>query len=370
MSETITIPWWNLDLGDAAIEQVTAAMRARQVSQGVLTARFEQALAERLGIAHAVCTNSGTAALTLAMMACGIGPGDELVMPNRTWVATANAALILGATVRPVDSRPGTMLIDADRIEAAIGPATRALVPVSLNGAALDMERINAIAARHGLSVIEDSCQSLFSQSRDGRCLGTKARFGCFSLGMAKSLTTGAGGVVVCADADDARLLRRIRNQGMSEYDLSERHGVRAWNFKFTDLQAAVGLAQLPRLEARIANQRDLHRLYRDGLAGIGCLRLLPVDVDAGEVPLRAEVLCSERSAFMAALAEQGIGTCAQTPNLADYPFIGADPARFPLSRAYGDGNLVLPSGPDQPLDNARRTVETIRRLAGRFKDL
>jgi perosamine synthetase len=365
-----SIPWWNIEVGEDELARVTTAMRQRTISQGRITTEFEEALATRLGVAHVVCTTSGTMALTMAYMAAGIGPGDEIIVPNRTWIATANAALILGAKVKVVDIKAGDITIDPDLIEPAIGTMTKAIVPVSLNGKAVEIDRIKAIADRHGLAVIEDACQSLFSRLPDGRHMGTTARFSCFSMGMAKALTTGAGGFIACDDEADATTLRRIRNQGMSDYDLSERHAHIGSNFKFTDIQSAIGLGQLQRADGRIERQRATHRLYAEGLAGLGSVRLIPVDIARGEVPMRVELVCSDRLAFQAALSEEGIGSSRQVPNVADFPFIGADPASFPRSLVYGDSILVPPCGPEQPSDNIHRAIEVIRRIAPRFRPL
>jgi perosamine synthetase len=364
---SIEIPWWNTAVSESTVELVGDAFRNRNISQGVLTAKFEQALAERLGVPHVVCTTSGTMALTMAFMALGIGPGDEIVMPNRTWVATANAALLLGTQIHLVDSAPGDYIIDPERIEAEIGPNTKAIVPVSLNGKAVAIDRINEIAARHGVAVVEDACQALFSRMSDGRAMGTSSRFGCYSLGMAKTLTTAAGGVVVCRDENDARLLRRIRNQGMSDYDLSERHNVRGGNFKFTDIQAAIGLGQLTTIDERIERQKAIQRLYTEGLADLDFLSMVPVNVGAGEVPMRTEILVENPPAVRAALLEYGIASSLQAPNLADFPFIGADPGLFPVSMPYATRILVLPCGPDQPLENVKKTIEVMHKLASRF---
>ncbi len=366
MTQNNPVPWWNIEIGEPGVEHVTKAIRNRNISQGALTAEFERALADRLGVPHVVCTTSGTMALTMAYMAAGIGPGDEIIVPNRTWIATANAAILMGAKVKIVDTRPDSMLIDENLIEDAIGAATKAIVPVPLNGNAVDIHRINSIADKHGLVVIEDSAQALFSRNGN-RYIGTNTRFACFSLGMAKVLTTGAGGFVVCHTDEDLERLHRIRNQGMSAYDISERHSHLGSNFKFTDIQAAIGLSQFDRIDTRIERQLELYRRYRDALKDVRCLKMVELNIESGEVPQRAEFMCTDRVGFAEAMREQGVMVCLQSPNISNFPFVGYDPADFPNSIPYAEFNLVLPSGPDQPLENVDRAIEAALAVADRF---
>ncbi len=362
------INWWNVEVGEEAAPRIVDAIAKGHISQGPVTAEFESALAALLNVPYAVCTTSGTMALTISLLALGIQPGDEVIMPDRTWVATANAALLLGARVRLVDVLPdGPPIMDHDRIEAAITPKTRAILPVHLNGRAVAMEPVLTIAEKHGLGVVEDACPSICSRHR-GRFVGTFGRFGCFSLGMAKLLGTGQGGVIVCHDEADYTLLTRIRNQGLSGSAMNERHDVRGGNFKFTDIQAALGLAQLGLLDKRIEHQKAIHQLYLDGLRGLDAVTFVPVDIEAGEIPLRADAMSPDRDRFVREMADRGIAIAPQSPNLSDFPFIADDGRTFANAKRFSDTMLTLPSGPDQPLVNVEKTVETIRAIDPLFK--
>lgn len=356
------IPWWRIELGDEEAEAAARAIRDRNVSQGPLTATFEEMLASRLGVRHVICTTSGTSALTMAALATGIGPGDEVVMPNRTWVATANAILMLGGKVRAADSLEGSLLVDVAALEQALTPRTRAVIPVHLNGGAVAMDAVLDLAERRNLVVIEDACQAFMSRDNKGRRLGTIGRFGCFSLGMAKLLSTGQGGFIACNDDNDAQLLRRIRNQGLSTGAVGERHNVRGGNFKFTDIQAAVGIAQLARLDGRIAHQLAIHRAYDAGLKPLRAIKAMPVNIEAGEVPLRQEILCVDRERFIASMREMGIECIVQSPCLDSYPFIGIE-GTYPISVRYNHGLATMPSGPSQPLANVQAAIEAATRV-------
>lgn len=360
------IHWWNIDVGDTAADAVAQAIRQRKISQGALSQEFEEALAKQLGVPYVVCTTSGTTALMLAFIAAGIGPGDELILPDRTYIATAHAAMLLGATVRLLDVRPDRPLLDPSILEAALTPQTKAVVPVHLNGRAVAMDAVNDFAQKHGLLVVEDAAQALMSRDGQGRFLGTQSRFGCFSLGMAKLLTTGQGGLVVCHDNADYERLQKIKNQGVYNPSVDKHYELLAGNFKFTDIQAALGLAQLDRLSARMAHQRAIYQTYRDGLTGVGCLQLVAVDIDAGELPLRAEYLCRDREGFLARLLENDIQAISQIPSLHLSPHLHAE-GTFPNSMVYSDHLLTLPCGPEQPLQRVEQVVSKLQTLC---KDL
>lgn len=366
MSE-IQIPWWKIDVGEQALPRIADALRRGHISQGPVTVEFEQALAKMLGVPYTVCTTSGTMALTIALLALGVGPGDEVVMPERTWVASANAALLLGAKVRLVDVLPvGPPTMDTSKIAAAITNATKVIMPVHLNGRSVAMESVLELAKNNGLAVVEDACPSLGSKHK-GRFVGTFGRFGCFSLGMAKVLGTGQGGVIVCHTEADWQLISRIRNQGLSGIAMNERQEVRGSNFKFTDIQAALGLAQLDKLTQRFAHQKAIHALYVEGLQGLQSVQFVPVDIAAGEIPLRAEGFSSQRERFVQEMAKRGVAIAPQSPNLSNYPFISANEQDYPNAQKFSETLLTLPSGPEQPLSNVHKTLEIIHSIEHMF---
>ena len=230
---------------------VLAALRSGQLVQGARVAAFEAAFARALGVRHAVAVSSGTAALVVALQAHGIGAGGEVIVPAFTFAATGNAALLAGARPVLVDIRSDDFNIDPQRIEAAITPKTRAIAVVHLYGHPCDMTAIGEIAQRHGLVLIEDACQALGAswQGRKAGSFGT----GCFSFYATKSITTGEGGMLVTDDDAVARAARLLRNQGESERYRTEALG---HNFRMTELAAALGLAQLPKLDAWTERRR------------------------------------------------------------------------------------------------------------------
>lgn len=250
-------------VGEEEIEAVVAVLRSGKLVQGEVTERFEREFARLVGTRHAVATSNGTTALHLALLAHGVGPGDEVITTPFSFIATANAALYVGA--RPVfaDICEDTFNVDPLQIEARITPRTRAIIPVHLYGHPAEMAPILEIAARHGLAVIEDAAQA-HGAAIDGRRVGTFGT-GCFSFYATKNVITAEGGMVTTDDDDIADRLRMLRSHGQRE---RYQHEILGYNFRLTDIQAAIGLAQLARLEEltarRIANADYLSRNLPD----------------------------------------------------------------------------------------------------------
>jgi len=340
-------------------------MTHEHIGQGPVTERLEAELAAALDVPYAVLATSGSAALLMALLACGVGRDDEVVMPNRTWVATAHAALLIGARVRLVDVRPGVPLIDVAQIEAACSHRTKAIIPVHLNGRGAEMTEINRIAHEWGIMVVEDACQALFSRNASGY-LGTQSDIGCFSLGLTKLISTGQGGFAVTRSEEICRKLKLARNHGVVD-QFTDRWNQIGFNFKFTDLQASFGIAQLRRAGKRIAHVNRLYERYREAARDLPFLRLIPVLVERGEVPIYAEVLCSERADLSKYLKDRGIQTRQVPPNISDSPYIPSS-ALYPNSRVFATEGLYLPCGPEQPIENVDRVIDALRTYVPSWK--
>lgn len=245
-------------LGQEEMDAVVAVLRSRQLAQGKVVEQFEKRLAEMVGSRHVIAVSSGTAALHIALLAHNIGPGDEVITTPFTFIATANAVLYTGARPVFVDIRDDTFNMDPSLIEARISRRTRAIMPVHLYGCPAEMGVIREIAAHYHLAVVEDAAQALGAAIGERRVgsLGTA----CFSFYATKNVTTGEGGAIATDDDRIAEQLRLLRNHGQrATYD----HEILGYNYRMTDVQAAIGLAQLDRLEEftgkRIANAHYLN---------------------------------------------------------------------------------------------------------------
>lgn len=353
------IPWWKIVFGEDAARAAFDAVQNGRMVLGPVTAELESRVAALLGVKHAVGACSGTAALSIALLEAGAGPGVDVIVPDQTWVATANAAMLTGARVILADIEKGRRLLDPDAFEAAITPQTRIVIPVHLNGKAADMPRIRAIAEKHGITVIEDAAQSFMSASPEGGYLGTHSATGCFSMAMGKVLCAGQGGFAVTDDDERARRLRLARLHGTQDVYSGEWE-LKGGNFRLWDLPASIALRQLSRLEERMEAIWSVYRFYEGVLAGNSRLRLVKFDLERGEFPLYVECLCDERAAFMDFMAARGVQTRANYQPLHTVAHFqdGNAGRAFPNSDDYGSKCVILPCGPD-------RTAEELEAVAG-----
>ncbi len=245
------IPISKPNITDAEKAAVMEVMESGFLAQGPRTALFEEKFARLCEVKHAIAVNNGTCALMIALLANGIGPGDEVITTPFTFMATTNAILFTGAKPVFVDIEPETLNIDPELIEAAITPKTKAILPVHLYGHMCNMDSIQTIADKHNLKIIEDACQSVKAYYK-GKYAGSYGT-GAFSFYATKNLMTGEGGMITTNNDEVAENCRMIRSHGMKQRYY---HDILGYNFRMMDLQAAIGLAQLDRLEAMMVRRR------------------------------------------------------------------------------------------------------------------
>lgn len=353
------ISWWRNAFGAKEIQGLADAVNGEHISQGPITAEFESRLSKELNIPYVVATTSGSMALLMALMALGIKRGDEVIVPNRTWIATAHAPLMLGAKVVLVDVRPDIPVMDTSEVRKKITSRTKAIMPVHLGGRAVDMEAIRKIAKEYGLLVVEDAAQALFSRNKFGY-LGTQSDAGCFSLSVAKLISTGQGGFVVTGNKETYEKLKMIRTHGVSDV-INVSYTRLGFNFRFTDIQAAIGIAQLSRLNEKISRVNAIYDKYASGIGEFTFLKFIPFNVRIGEMPLYIEVLCPQREKIMRFLAKQGIQVRPFYPDLDSAGYFSCV-GEFPHARVFGKQGIFLPCGPAQALENIDYVLEAFRK--------
>ena len=276
------IHWWRTSFGKEEANEICNSIEHENISQGPVTAEFEQKIAHYLNVPYVVATTSGSIAILMALMAAGVRPNDEVIVPNRTWIATAHAPLILGAKVRLSDVESTRPLMDVTQIENHITPLTKAIIPVHLDGRSVDMREVHRIAQKYGLIVIEDAAQALGSRNEDG-FLGTQSDMGCFSLSVAKIISTGQGGFVVTKNENLYKKLVAIRTHGVSDV-INAQWTQLGFNFRFTDILASIGLHQMDRLPERIKKVKKIYKHYETGIKDLSFIKLIPVDLKKGEI--------------------------------------------------------------------------------------
>jgi perosamine synthetase len=312
------LPYGRQTIEDADVAAVVDVLTSDWITTGPKIAEFEQAVAGFVHARHAVSFSSGTAALHAAVFAADLKAGDEAITTPLTFCATANAVLYQGATPVFADVSDDTLTIDPDEAARRITPRTKAILPVDYAGHPADLDAVIALADRHGLVIIEDAAHALGATYR-GRMVGSISRLSVFSFHPVKHLTTGEGGMVTTDDAGLARRLRLFRSHGI-ESDARARQSEGSWfyemtalgfNYRLTDIACALGLAQLPRLEANLARRRAIAARYGAALAGVPGLVLPPVKPDVTPAwhlyPVRVQPPVDRGEVFRALRAE-GLG--------------------------------------------------------------
>ncbi len=349
----------------AEIDEVVASLKSGWIGTGPKVGRFEREFAAYIGVPHAVAISSATAALHLSILAADIGPGDEVITTPMTFCASVNAILHAGATPVLADVDRHTMNIDPAAVERAVTPRTKAILPVHFAGRMCDMRALGAIAAKHKLEIIEDCAHSIETTDQ-GRKAGTFGRFGCFSFYATKNITTAEGGMVTTTDERAAARIKILALHGMSK-DAWKRYGDEGYKhysvvdlgFKnnMTDLQASLGLHQLPRIEAWWLRRKELWQRYNRAFAD------LPLETPLAPAPgtrhayhlytllidpMRAKV---SRDEFLTRMTKNGVGVGVHYMAVPEHPYyqnrFGWKPEQFPASMEIGRRTVSIPLSAD-----------------------
>jgi perosamine synthetase len=345
----MTIPLSAPDITEAEIEAVTAVLRSPRLSLGPKLDEFEHAMAEYIGAPHAVAVSSGTAGLHLCVRALDLGEGDEVIVPSFTFIAAANAIRYERATPVFVDIDAATLNLDPAKIEAAITPRTRAIVAVHTFGVPADMRVILAIAERHKLLVVEDACEAIGAEYQ-GRRVGTFGDAAVFAFYPNKQITTGEGGMIVTRSQALARRMRALRNQGRYQSDDWLQHSEVGYNYRLPEINCALGIEQLRRIESILARRADIAREYHERLQSEPLL-LPPLEIPRARlswfvyvVRLRPEFHQSDRDAMLQSLAAQGIG-CARyfAPIHLQPAYAGWGNTPLPVTESEASRTIALP---------------------------
>lgn len=360
------IPFIRLELADESIELANNVLKSGQLAQGKYVDELEYKFAEYCGVSHAVAVSSGTAALHLALLALGIKEGDEVITTPFTFGSTASSILMCGARPVFVDIEEDTFLMNPELIEDKVTYRSGAIIPVDIFGRLADYDRINEFALDHDLKVVEDACQAVGAMS-DGNRAGTFGDIGVFSLYATKNLCAGEGGIIVTDDerlADRFRILRNHGQAGRERYDYQEL----GYNYRLTDLSAAVALPQLETIEEMNQKRLENAEFYNEALAGINGLKLPGIDEKRSVFHLYTMRVTEEfrmnRDELKDHLAVEGIETAVYYPKpLHLYPLyrkFGYKEGDFPVAEKACAEVLSLPIHPLLKREDLEKVVQTI----------
>ncbi|HMP74769.1 MAG TPA: UDP-4-amino-4,6-dideoxy-N-acetyl-beta-L-altrosamine transaminase [Kiritimatiellia bacterium] len=396
-SQRAMIPYGRQTIEVDDVEAVSAALQSDFLTQGPSVDAFERAFAARVGAAHAVAVNSGTAALHASMAALGFGPGDEVIVPPITFTATVNCALFVGATPVFADTTPDGH-IDPRQIESKITAKTKAVIAVDYAGWPCDYERILALCDRHGLVLICDACHAL-GATWNGMPIGSIGRLNCFSFHPVKHIATGEGGMITTDDPLLAEKMRMFRTHGITKdaarfkgldsdgavlspiSDLGPWHyemQALGFNYRMPDLNAALGISQLRKLDRFIARRRAIARRYSEALAGIPHVELPVSDVQVrGCAPYAAvhafhlfpllidfRALGKSRTLVMEELRARGVGAQVHYIPVCLQPYyrerFGFVPGQFPAAESFFARELSIPMFPTLRDDEVERVIRAL----------
>jgi perosamine synthetase len=362
-----SIPLAKPEVGAREEALALEVLRSGRLSLGPMGERFEREFAAWLGVEDAVAVSSGTTALHLGVRALGWGPGDEVLTSPFSFVASANCLLYEGA--RPVfcDVDPVTLNLDPAGVEASLGERAIGILPVHIFGYPAAMAELEGLAARHGLGILEDACEALGAVDSEERAVGARGNLAAFAFYANKQLTTGEGGMIVPADPQVAERLRSERNQGRAPDMGWLDHAGLGFNYRLSDLTAALGVAQLEKLDAMLAARARVASLYADGLAAIDGIAA-PIATRGAErrswfvYPVRlADGV--DRDSIVARLAEDGIASKAYLPCIHLFPHLrelGYREGQFPVAEAASAQSLALPFFPAMTESQVARVCEAL----------
>lgn len=349
-------------LGPEEEAAVAAVLRSGMLAHGPVTEDFERRFAAYVGAPHAVAVANGTAALHLALAAAGVGPGDEVLVPAFTFVATANAVLMVGARPVFVDVDPATFTMDPADARRALTPRTKALLPVHLYGLAADLDPLLELAAGRDLALVEDCAQSHGATYR-GKVTGSLGDLGCFSFYPTKNLAVGEGGMVTTADPEMAELVASLRNHGRGQATLGTYDHVRmGWNLRTTDVLSAIGREQLAKLPAFTRRRQEVAARLDAGLRDAPGVTVPTVPAGRTHVYHQYTVRCADRAAVQARLRAAGIGSGVYYPKVQyAYPHLAAFARACPQAERAAREVLSLPVHPSVSDADADAIVRAVR---------
>jgi len=368
---TKPIPLAQPVVGEREVELVSEVLRSGRLSLGPLTERFEEELAAYVGAGYGAAVSSGTAGLHLCMHTVGLVIADEVITSPFSFVASANCIIYEGGVPVFADIDPRTLNLDPAAVEAAITPLTKAIVAVDIFGYPCELDPLREICDKHGLALVEDSCEALGAEYK-GRRLGSHGHPAAFAFYPNKQLTTGEGGMIVTDDEQQQKLFKSLANQGRADGGGWLEHARFGFNYRLDEVASAIGLAQLEKLDEMLADRAAVAARYTELLAGVDVEPPLADDDDHRRSWFVYVVKLPEgcdREAVIAALERDGVATSRYLPSIHLQPYMreryGFSEGLCPVSEATSRRTLALPFFPQLEREDQERVVESLRAALG-----
>lgn len=350
---------WNISLGELEAKAAYDSILNRNLSEGVVVKELEDKLASFLGRRYAICVPNGSSALLLAMMGIGIEPGDEVIVPDFTFIATGHAPRLLGANVVLADVREDLPLLDVDKVLDLITPKTKAVILVHLNGRRADTKILKERLKGSGISIIDDACQA-FASGEKGNYAGCDADIACYSFSVTKIMTTAQGGFLTTDDEELYKRMKIVKMQGMDNIFENNLYQLAGFNLKYTDILASIGLVQLSKIQEKVTSSMKNYHMYVSALENRNDIQML--ETKKNEVVYTPDIMCEDPKKLRKYLEQHDVQARPAGAGLhtADY---------FERRTSYENAEyfynhlLYLPGGPDQPVENIEETINLLHKF-------
>ncbi len=348
---------WSNFIQQSELKCFQNAVEHKWIMEGPVLREFEQRMADLLNSPYVIGTTSGSAALALALMGIGIQPGEEVIVPDLTFIASANAVRLLGAEVVLAPTEKDRPILDINLIDNLITAKTKAIITVDLNGRISWSKELKERYSNRGIYIIDDACQAFMSGNDDVKA-GTEADIGCFSFGISKTLSTINGGLVVTQNEKIYEKMRIIKTQGMRSVFEGDSYQYPGFNFKLVDVLAAIGLGQLERLDDKISHMKLIDEMYRGELSNVEGIDFIPKKQH--ELAWMSDIICTNRNRVRDVLKENNISSRPLGKPLHEAPFLKIH-ADYKYAIELQKKLLSLPSGPDQDLKNVEQVIKVLK---------
>lgn len=347
---------WNISLGELEAKAAYNSILNRNLSEGIIVNELEDKLASFLGRKYAICVPNGSSALLLAMMGIGIQPGDEVIIPDFTFIATGHAPKLLGANVVLADVREDLPLIDIDKLLELLTSKTKAVILVHLNGRRAETKRLREKLKGTGIYIIDDACQA-FASGENGDYAGCDADIACYSFSVTKIMTTAQGGFLTTDDEELYKRMKLMKMQGMDNIFENNLYQLAGFNLKYTDILASIGLVQLSKIQEKITSSINNYTMYANALKNHNGIEMLATKKN--EVVYTPDAICEDPKRLRSYLEcheiqvrPAGIGL-----HTADY---FEKRTSYKNTEYFYNHIVYLPGGPDQPIENIKQTIKLL----------